>query len=961
MHKQLAALLACPSCRGDLEVDCLEEQAGEIELAALTCPACQLVVPVCHGFALFAEARPHPARPLAAWLAELSGRLFGSTADYRRFVAQKALRGVTDSYAAFQPFNESSRAIYPLLPLLREVLRPGDVILDTWCRTGWSGELLAGLFPAQRVVSIWEGDGNVLGYRGFRHWLGSGRRAPNLDILFTHPDHPLPLHGGRIALVHGLDSLHRYRHGSFIPETLRVCRPDGVLLFPHVHLSNGRPEPFFERGGRQYHGREWKAWLDRLLAGSPRSAWVLPEVELFGMAQPRPLRDDSQTAHYNGLILIGPRAFEGAELLPQPQLPLGGGSRFVRNPLLDIAPDQCRVRRTGEELGGLGGELLARHPCYAQRLAEHAGERLDAQEARFLWHAGEALTLDEIAAAMGLPQQAALALAERLCQRELLHGAPVSRAMAWLQHFHGFSHFAEAPPDCFATIWQALDARFADQTLMRWLQDGSELSVDDAAWLVNGIRRRLQDQGLAAGERVALVVRHHPEALLLCWACWLSGIAVVPLDPGLPPWQIRKILADTGAALLFTDHPPPAEWGELPRVLFDGADARHAPGPSFGDWLEGALDQPPPAVHASPAAEAVILYTSGSTGEAKGVVLSQRALCASGHNMATTHRWDGDTLLSLGGLGMMSGLRNPAVAALISGTRILVPGAATLRHPLAAWEQAVNNRAGIITAVPAWLQMLLAHPGVRPAPGLKQILLSGAPLGAELRARAVRQLACGVGDYYGLTESGGLCAAVLPGEPEAGGTLGRAAGALLQIVGPDEQAVDDGEAGLLRVCSAQLMSGYLDRPAQTARVLREGWLHTGDRCCWDAQGRLVLLGRDDDLLKLRSGAAFQPARLESVLAALPGVRDAAITLAGRASRLVALLVTDREPAAIRAEVLAGYADQLAASELPERWIGVAGLPRSANGKLQRQALAAQAERELAAADEQAENGRCPLN
>src|SRR5690606_37784862 len=100
-------------------------------------------------------------------------------------IDEKQRRGNFVLYAAFQPFNESTRALYPLLPLLRETLRPGDIILDTWCRTGYSAAWLAGLFTEQQVIALWEGYSNVLGYRGFRYWLHEGKRPANLHILFT--------------------------------------------------------------------------------------------------------------------------------------------------------------------------------------------------------------------------------------------------------------------------------------------------------------------------------------------------------------------------------------------------------------------------------------------------------------------------------------------------------------------------------------------------------------------------------------------------------------------------------------------------------------------------------------------------------------------------------------------------------------------------------------------------------
>ena len=221
MHFELLSFLACPSCRCRFVEKVYSTQGDRIISATLTCPVCQIATPVVEGFPLFNEARPMGDIDQNFWLSQLEEKVTDPEGSYQDFLREKVSRGHSDAYAAFQPFNESTRALYPFIPLLRECLQPGDIILDTWCRTGWSGELLAGLFPEQRIVSIWEGNSNVLGYRGFAFWLGQGRRPENLDILFTHPDHALPIADNAVRIVHGLDSLHRYRHASYIPECLQ--------------------------------------------------------------------------------------------------------------------------------------------------------------------------------------------------------------------------------------------------------------------------------------------------------------------------------------------------------------------------------------------------------------------------------------------------------------------------------------------------------------------------------------------------------------------------------------------------------------------------------------------------------------------------------------------------------------------------------------------------------------------
>ena len=176
-------ILACPACRLPLHSNRPAGASAPLLEALLRCPACAIEIPVVQGFVLFTDARQGcDDQMLSALRAQLT-----PSAEYLSFMHRRHVRRIPDRYAAFQPFNESTRAFYALLDLAREQLQPGDIILDTWGRTGWSGEMLAAAFPQQHVISVWEGNFDVLGYMGYAHWLPAGQRAPNHDIIFLPP------------------------------------------------------------------------------------------------------------------------------------------------------------------------------------------------------------------------------------------------------------------------------------------------------------------------------------------------------------------------------------------------------------------------------------------------------------------------------------------------------------------------------------------------------------------------------------------------------------------------------------------------------------------------------------------------------------------------------------------------------------------------------------------------------
>ena len=487
MRPGLLNLLRCPDCRRSYR-----EQLGGRH-GYLQC-GCRNGIPLLEGFAFFTEPRPACELAEPGALEDLAAALFGTEGQYEHYLREKQSRNLIEAYAAFQPFNESGRAVEHLLPHIRPAVRRGGALLDTWCRTGWSGEWLAGLFPEQLIVSLWEGDSSVLGYRGFRRLLGVGQRRANLEILFHHPDRALPFADEVFDLVHAHDALHRFGMEPFAAECLRVSRGSGAVVFAHVHLANSEPDPYFERGGTKVHGRDYRRWLDGLSAGSRRRGFVFSEAALFDGPTPAMLKDDSNTTHYNGLIAILPEVDQAAEIdevSAQPGQPAARGAqqqtgeRYIVNPMfrLNLARRSAQLSRTGYD--GAVGHYLLRHPVYAARLPEGP------------------VVLDEAAllalhlAAAGLPRESILSVASdpavmsrtlrSLSEMELLLPAWVSGNAHLLQRVHAnqFARESESmAQDCFAAA-SVSDAPLIDTGAAGALsgQDVVEFARRLASWI----------------------------------------------------------------------------------------------------------------------------------------------------------------------------------------------------------------------------------------------------------------------------------------------------------------------------------------------------------------------------------------------------------------------------------------------------------------------------------------------
>lgn len=540
--------LECPGCRSGYRAVAHVADGERIVLGYLTCDCRAAVIPVIDGFVLFTEPLLHAGLADPSSLAELAGRLFGSEQSLEALYEQKRSRGLIESYAAFQPFNESSRAVEPLLPHLLADLRDGDLALDVWCRTGWSAEWLAGQLPAQHVVALWEGDSSVLGYRGFRHLLGIGRRSPNLDVIFINADRNLPFANDSFGLLYAHDALHRKSLHPFGAECLRVTRSSGALVFPHVHLSNSEPLPFFERGGTIRHGRDYRAWLDAITRESARGGIVCSEKTLFQSEAHANVIDESDTAHYNALIAILPAA--------RPLVALRAPSdrdRFILSPLFRV--DLARATASVDEhsLGGGCADLMLRHPVYRARLPG-APVRLEDGTLLALVLAAAGLEASAIAqsvtAECGAGSEtdcsevnpAAVALRE-LVATELLRPAPVSAAAHRLQRYH-----SNQLPSLDDAVWPIWLRRLTDGTApMLSLPDGTSVAPAEVAEFMLRIAAWVPTLQVSPGEWLCVSPGQQPLLWLAAIAAAMSGVNVeIDARPKSQARRYRLWLHDDG-------------------------------------------------------------------------------------------------------------------------------------------------------------------------------------------------------------------------------------------------------------------------------------------------------------------------------------------------------------------------------------------------------------------------------
>ncbi|MEA2155139.1 MAG: long-chain acyl-CoA synthetase [Solirubrobacteraceae bacterium] len=441
----------------------------------------------------------------------------------------------------------------------------------------------------------------------------------------------------------------------------------------------------------------------------------------------------------------------------------------------------------------------------------------------------------------------------------------------------------------------------------------------------------LREDGLRPGERVLLLLPNVPEFAAAYYGVLRAGGVAVPLDPYLTRTEIAAIRRDAGGGRLLV-------WRDLQRSAPAGGSLTVfvlAPGSCFDVATVDGEAEPPASVDAGDAA--VILYTSGTTGHAKGAVLSHGNLA--GNAAATARRLgygEGDVVLAALPLCHAFGQTCGLNAAISSGACLLMaPGL----DPQVLLELLGATDVAFMLGTPTIYAGLLAADEDdlldRVAP--RAALSGGAPLVGELHAAWERATGVPLGEGYGLTEASPVVCLDAVDETRRPGSIGRPLdGVQVRVVDELGEDVAAGETGELLVRGPNVMRGYWRRPAETAAVLsQEGWLRTGDLACCGEDGRYEIVGRAKELI-ISEGYNVHPREVEEALAAHPGVREAAAfgvphPLLGE--EVVACIVVHMGIELDAEQLRRHVARRLAPYKCPRRLWFVDSLPRTATGKV----------------------------
>jgi long-chain acyl-CoA synthetase len=471
---------------------------------------------------------------------------------------------------------------------------------------------------------------------------------------------------------------------------------------------------------------------------------------------------------------------------------------------------------------------------------------------------------------------------------------------------------------------------------------------------VNRLSGALDRLGIRGGDRVAVLALNCHRFFELYYGVPQLGAVVVPINFRIPPAEIKYILDHSGARALAVDDafaPLVDEVRSQLETVEHFISISDTPRDSYLDYETLLSDSSPE--YAAPPVDAGglmgLFYTSGTTGEPKGVMLTHDNIVANVRHVQGAYQYEADSIY-LHSAPMFHLADGAATFSYTSrgSTQVFIPRF----EPQATLEAIQRERVTHALLVPTMINFVLQVPNLADydLSSLRYITYGASPIAPEVLRRAMQVFGCNFGQGYGLTEAAPLLTVLTPDDHRRAladnerllASCGKAvAGVEVRVVDVDGRDVRPGEVGEIIARGPNIMRGYWRRDDDTANTIIDGWLHTGDLATVDEEGYLYLVDRKKDMI-VTGGENVFSTEVEAVLYAHPAVKEAAVIPVPDAQwgeAVHACVALKDQPPASAEELIEFCRLRLATYKVPRSIEIIAGeLPKGGTGKILKKQL-----------------------
>ncbi|MCF8041383.1 MAG: AMP-binding protein [Desulfarculaceae bacterium] len=453
----------------------------------------------------------------------------------------------------------------------------------------------------------------------------------------------------------------------------------------------------------------------------------------------------------------------------------------------------------------------------------------------------------------------------------------------------------------------------------------------------NRVAEALVTLGLEPGDHAALCLPNGRQWMAVYFGIIKAGGAAVTLAAGLAPAELRPLLADCRPKVLFTTGEKLAALGSrqgmgVPKVVAPGGDLAYEELPAQGSGEFEAVERDRGDV-------AAVLYTGGTTGTPKGVMLTHENLMVSAHNVARQERsGHEDRVLCFLPLHHVFGQVHVMHSTILTGGCLEMMPAFDMGEVLAAFGRGEITK---FYAVPTVYLRLLGQDNLQQRLGrVRYCFSAAASMAQEVVREWKRASGLDIHEAYGMTESASMVTYNHYYRHKVG-SVGTPVGSVeVAIMDQEGNVLPQGKDGEICIQGPNIMKGYLNRPEETARAFRGPWFRSGDVGHLDQDGYLYIVDRIKDMI-ITGGENVYPREVEELLYELPQVAECAVVgLPDReyGEKVTAVIVPkngdDLDPGELRAYLK----KRLSGFKVPKAFVMVPDLPRSAAGKILKRVL-----------------------